>query len=145
MYGIFHLWFICTEPVLEDEDDDDAIYEDAEEATVNVPQKPDPRVKEIGLSATRVSRNDMLKICGSFNKLKKVAQDQKVPSKNNTMNLLLSNGPGSKSKSSMISSALKSVHKIVDPNEVMDVSANLIMKPDPKPSDTETKDVWAAA
>ena len=149
VYGIFNLWFLVTDAVMEDEDDDEAVYQDADEPTPklaqnvaqNVPTKVthemDARIQQIGLSSARVSRTDMLKICGSFNQLKKVAQDQKVPSKSNPMNILLSSGPGSKAKESMISSALKSVHRIVDPNEVMDVSLNLIMKPDKKADDKE--------
>ena len=122
-------------------DEDDNQYEDAEEELQELEEteyeddkhqqnsRPDPdpeRVKEIGLSGARVSRQDMLRINVGFNQMLKVAKGNKVPSKNNPANILLSSGPDSRCKESLITKALKTVNHILEPNPPTMISANLV-------------------
>ena len=140
-YKLLNTVFLLTAPHFQAMDEDDNQYEDAEEELQELEETeyeddkhqqnsrpyPDPeRVKEIGLSGARVSRQDMLRINVGFNQMLKVAKGNKVPSKNNPANILLSSGPDSRCKESLITKALKTVNHILEPNPPTMISANLV-------------------
>ena len=79
--------------------------------------KPSTKVvgQDIGLSEARISRKDMLNICGNFNEKLKKASEQKPSSSGNAANILLSTNSSQKSEESLLLSALRAVPKMTVP------------------------------
>ena len=79
--------------------------------------KPSTKVvgQDIGLSEARISRKDMLNICGNFNEKLKKASEQKPSSSGNAANILLATKSSQKSEESLLLSALRAVPKMTVP------------------------------
>ena len=109
--------------VAEDIDEEGDDYFEVTEHVEKSQQEPVTNVEP------RVSRGDMLKICGNFNNILKLATEKNVPRAGNAANILLATEIGQKTKESLLQIALKTVEKAV-PKAVPTVKQTLeVTKP----------------